>query len=303
VTIVSANRKHDRKYFYKYTTARAAKTILVNKTVRCSSPLLFNDPFDVQRKLALGCDERELGAAVAKEVSRLVETGAPPETTRNPKLKLILQRALQLSPEYRRELAAGLLHTPWHDLHDLPSFQDLQRAWDSMIPRMRILSLTEINDNTAMWSHYADKYRGIVLKLECLDQYDGFLLLAEPVRYSDVIPTMGDLQYWTKSITGNVPFDYNALFKQLELTKTTNWSYEREWRVVSFEKDSNDMYSDYKVHPRTFTAVYLGTDVSDQDRHDFLNLSIHELSDMEVFQMRLDRGQRAFMFDRITQTT
>jgi hypothetical protein len=81
VTIVSANRKHDRKYFYKYTTARAAKTILVNKTVRCSSPLLFNDPCDVQRKLALGCDERELGAAVAKEVSRLVETGAPPETT------------------------------------------------------------------------------------------------------------------------------------------------------------------------------------------------------------------------------
>ena len=43
----SPNRRHDRQYFYKYVSAKTAQAILTTRTLRWSSPILFNDPFDV----------------------------------------------------------------------------------------------------------------------------------------------------------------------------------------------------------------------------------------------------------------
>lgn len=42
---------HDRSRFYKYVSAETAKIVLETKQVRYSSPLVFNDPFDVQTGL------------------------------------------------------------------------------------------------------------------------------------------------------------------------------------------------------------------------------------------------------------
>jgi len=43
----SSNRLHDRRSFFKYTSAATAKLVLNNRTLRWSSPSLFNDPFDI----------------------------------------------------------------------------------------------------------------------------------------------------------------------------------------------------------------------------------------------------------------
>jgi hypothetical protein len=51
---------HDRKHFYKYTTAETAKTVLQNGTLRWSSPSLFNDPFDVQFDLHTEYDRNKV---------------------------------------------------------------------------------------------------------------------------------------------------------------------------------------------------------------------------------------------------
>jgi hypothetical protein len=297
--VVSPNRTHDRRFFYKYTSARIAKTILVNKTLRFSSPILFKDPFDVQRKLRFAFDGDELGAAIAQEVRHLIETGAQPETTINPKLRHILRYASTLNCEQRSEMLAGFNDIPWRDPYKLQPFQELQHRWEWTIPRSHILSLTEVNDNPVMWSTYAENYRGVVLQLECIDLYNSPLLLAQPVQYSDNVPALGDLQYWTKSITGQIPLDYDALFKQLEYTKMTKWAYEQEWRVISFEKNSDQLYSDYEMHSRTFAAVFLGKDMSREDRKDFLDLSSFDLSNMEVHEMSLDHSQRRIIFNRI----
>ncbi len=58
------NRRHDRRVFYKYVTAEVAKIILATRKLRWSSPLLFNDPFDVTQELRLNFDAAELNAAL-----------------------------------------------------------------------------------------------------------------------------------------------------------------------------------------------------------------------------------------------
>ena len=62
----SPDRLHDRQYFYKYVTAKVAKIVLATRKLRWSSPLLFNDPFDVTQELRLNFDEAKLNAVGAK---------------------------------------------------------------------------------------------------------------------------------------------------------------------------------------------------------------------------------------------
>ena len=50
----SPNRRHDRMAFFKYMTAPTAHIILDSGNQRWSSPVLFNDPFDVPREADLG---------------------------------------------------------------------------------------------------------------------------------------------------------------------------------------------------------------------------------------------------------
>ena len=63
------------RVFYKYTSAWVAKIVLATRCLRYSSPLLFNDPFDVTQELRLNFDERGLYAALSERVAWLMEQG------------------------------------------------------------------------------------------------------------------------------------------------------------------------------------------------------------------------------------
>ena len=66
-----------RQVLYKYTKANVAKTVLATRRLRWSSPLLFNDPFDVTQELRLNFDEHGLNAAVTERVAWLIEHAEP----------------------------------------------------------------------------------------------------------------------------------------------------------------------------------------------------------------------------------
>lgn len=85
--------------------------------------------------------------------------------------------------------------------------------------KVGILSLSEINDDLLMWSHYSNGHKGICLEFLATDNTP-FFGDAQPVRYNDQRPR----------------FDYgDDKFTQLEkiiLTKSAHWSYEKEWRIL-----------------------------------------------------------------------
>jgi hypothetical protein len=58
-----------RQIFYKYIKASVAKTVLATRRLRWSSPLLFNDPFDVTQELRLNFDEHDLNAAMTERAA------------------------------------------------------------------------------------------------------------------------------------------------------------------------------------------------------------------------------------------
>jgi len=96
----SPNRCHDKRFFYKYVSAAVAKTILATRRLRWSSPLLFNDPFDVTQELRLNFDEAELRAAFAEELAVLIDeadfTAAPTHPALGVLLSILKSQATRM---------------------------------------------------------------------------------------------------------------------------------------------------------------------------------------------------------------
>ena len=79
-------RRHDRFCFYKHVTAETAKVTISSRTLQWSSPLLFNDPFDVPRRAVLPFTVDELHAAMRDEFLAVMEGKVE---TRHPVLRLL----------------------------------------------------------------------------------------------------------------------------------------------------------------------------------------------------------------------
>ena len=88
----SPNRRHDRSSFCKYTTAETAKAILGGRVLRWSSPLLFNDPFDIPREATLAFSVEELFEASIALFLRMLSDGRQPGTPIFAQLKQEVER-------------------------------------------------------------------------------------------------------------------------------------------------------------------------------------------------------------------
>ena len=303
--VVSPRRSHNRRYFYKYTSVKTALSILVNHNLRLGSPLAFNDPFDIPRVLKLSFSREQFVKGVLNELIRLSrDPGYDTSANLNPQMRAYVEWMRGFDPQHIMNLleSRDLLDVP-NDMQELPAYRAMQKQWLETLAKTRILCVTEENDNPVMWNSYADQYRGVVLELECLDLYDSILLLATPVQYTDETPVIGSLQYWIAHATGQSPFDYEATFAELGVTKHKKWEYEREWRVISYEKRGEGSYSDYGMHPRAFSKVFLGKDIPDEDTKSLLRLIDHDLSHLEPYEMILDQDARRIVFRKVSQTT
>lgn len=119
--------------------------------------------------------------------------------------------------------------------------------FDKQLNEVGIFSLSESDDNELMWAHYADSSKGISIGFEVIE--GGKLANVEnclKVNYSDIRPTFNgngfkatisfyDLGKNIQKISFN-----DETFQQAVSTKTTNWSYEREWRYIEELSGSYD---------------------------------------------------------------
>ena len=101
---------HSPEVFYKYTSSTTAKIILATQRLRWSSPLLFNDPFDITQNLRLSFTAEELNAALTEEMIRILESKDGPPISADPRLKLIFQMFIRNPDAVARKAVIDELH-------------------------------------------------------------------------------------------------------------------------------------------------------------------------------------------------
>lgn len=206
----SPRREHEQRYFYKYVTARVAKIILTTRKLRWSSPLKFNDPFDVNQELPLNFNEEEINKAVSEGLASLIDTGDFSKAVGYPELAVLLNAARLMEPEARKKVVHEIRQSYGEVTSgQMESLAELREKWRQIVPKLRILCLSEFNDVTPMWQHYADEYRGVVMEFESVDEIGGAFLRTRKVEYQDFPIDISDVETWASCLLGGKKLSIN----------------------------------------------------------------------------------------------
>jgi len=240
-------KTHDRDYFVKYMTSNTAKRILESLQVKWSSPLLFNDPFDIQIDLRFDFDDDQLVRALKDEVNNLVYGTEEPQGDNSN----LFFRMLKILRSIRDHVLRSKFESEMEDAIK-EGAGNLSRAlseeaskWRSVLEYYRVFCVAEDHGNLLMWSHYSDMHKGAVMRFKCIPELDTALCAAIPVIYQTDMPVLANLHDWIKHITGQVRIDFKPAYYKYVSTKSQDWSYEKEWRVMVSKKSRDDSLFEY----------------------------------------------------------
>ncbi|MDP2144282.1 MAG: DUF2971 domain-containing protein [Gallionella sp.] len=192
--------------------------VLRNGTIRFSSPKILNDPFELKPHISAITSKEDIHSDFeAKFPNILAEEYAklPEQFRRHIPLDLFQKLARSQLPQLKAQFQEfSEMATPM-----------LQRVISEKLEEnIGILCLTESPDNLLMWSHYADSHQGFVIEFDTtvpfFDQRkspEDELRHLRKVIYQERRPSL---------ILSEVE-NFSSL-----LTKSVDWSYETEWRMM-----------------------------------------------------------------------
>jgi Protein of unknown function (DUF2971) len=193
------------RFLYRYIAGNPAddkwatrlRDVLVKSRLWLSTPVDFNDPFDMKGQVRVGGD----GKTMRERIERILKVHRPELSWKSRKAEV--QRIMGNSPE------------------KLPAL--LQGSLDDNLSKVGVCSFSTDARNIQMWSHYASHHRSIVLQFEVARDGQAFLR-ALPVKYDDEYPVVN----WF----GDSKNDLRGVL----LRKHPGWQNECEWRIIEIDR-------------------------------------------------------------------
>ena len=123
-----------------------------------------------------------------------------------------------------------------------------------------VLCLSEGYNSILMWSHYAEKHKGVCFEFSrAADNCLGNIGICSPVQYYRLYPII-DLEQLLINRDGRT---IGLMMK----TKSEEWAYEKEWRLIT-EEDGNKEC----LWPGPISRVILGIKIEDPFKSDIKDL-------------------------------
>lgn len=281
-----------RRSFFKYAAPDAVLAILKNQTVRYSSPLIFNDPFDFQSGLHFEFDLDSLHGKVLERLSELAAApGVPIIDKDDPWGKLILL-VRQYFPthgfpndRWRRESAELFAQLVSEIRTTQGKYQ--QHWWNTLLPGLRVFCVSEERDNLLMWAHYAKDHTGAVIEFLSLPGEDNPLSVSRPVKYVDSPPPFFTEAEWIDDILSVKRFDHQELYRRYAYYKSKHWRYEKEWRVwYPLIPAPKDRYEDLPIRQSEFASICIGCKAADPFAQDVIYHVRRAFPSARIFRAR-----------------
>jgi Protein of unknown function (DUF2971) len=291
--------KHQRDHFYKYTTSKAAKAILENRTLQWSSADCFNDPFDSQFDLQITYSEDEVVEAVAKNHWEIV-TGKRqihPGNDLGHLLAMMAKMPLNLEEEeYKHRKRETTRESLKNGGAFLPQLQQMIRE---QLRDFKFLCLSETFDNGLMWSHYAHHHTGVVLQLSCISELDSVWGSAEPVKYAREMPVLFNQEGMISFLSGETSLEDEPVLQKVILSKAEDWAYEKEWRIGAPGYNPSKTFEYVRFNPQELTGIYLGCRMPSADKDALTQLVKAGYGHAAIFEGRKSDRRFAIEFEKI----
>lgn len=274
---------------YRSVTDSSLKN-LEDGTVWLADPKSLNDPYDCAHtidinKMSQGLWRRmppQLAAQLpadrfAPDVISQLSSCADPEG-------FLVDTLLSDEPVEKRKQVKEAMREVLRTLHE-----DMVREYsEGLKSAFKLCSFSERLDSTLMWSHYANYHKGFCIEYDVRafppsDYRSRFLY---PVIYTDQL--YDATPHFMKGVEAD---SFNNLHLNLAgLYKVTDWSYEREWRLLF----ANGVLKE----PRAYSmgkpkAVYLGSHISREDQDRLMNIC----STLEVPVRKMRHSASKFLME------
>lgn len=142
---------------------------------------------------------------------------------------------------------------------DIKAFLEFQKSVYDLFQNSGVFSLSQVNNDILMWGHYADSHRGFCIEYE-RHPNNPLGKKAAPVEYEDNVPSLA-----IKDVTSD-----GSGINKLWLTKSTHWSYEKEWRVIEPHGDKSFQF------PCDIKSVIFGIKMPDKNKYTIQNILKNE---------------------------
>jgi hypothetical protein len=236
-----------------------AADILLNHRLFCAAPRSFNDPFDCAAPYSFDASEAEkFDRAIAR----------------------IKKEDPSVSDEDARRLAP--VRCMAVDTNGLAQIRSLVES------KVGVVSLAATLDSPLLWAHYASGHTGISIEFCASDlQQAEFFGSALPVAYHEERQVVN---FYRDEMTEQV--------RKLLLTKSKEWAYEREWRIIVQDRMEQTHVS---FDPTIVRAVYLGCQIAD-DKRDIVRGWLSKrgvVPGPRLFQARLAETRFELVFEQL----
>lgn len=279
---------------FKYVNLHGATEILKNGSLLFSSPLYFNDPFDVSIQTLFGYDPLDLISHSKAFVDLITSTTDFPETNGfDSSISIQMLHSLYRSATSSKKEALLKSLNPdvlWNKENLKNEALDITMKMKALYSCAGILSATKRHDNYLLWAHYADKHQGAVIEFQANVQKDSMLTLMEDVDYTDERPFLYDSHedFLKKSIfkTSNDILDiYN---RKITKTKSLEWRYEEEIRLyqpmlVNIPEGKKYHLLDY--HHDEIQSIFLGCKMSTTEKDLISSLAQEKNPNVKIYEM------------------
>lgn len=283
---------------YKYMSPNLWGKILKEKQVRFTPPSVFNDPFEMQPFYESFAQDAEVQEHLNEAESRA--------TLEELFLNLPAEIQNLVPPEALKSLAAvssdlAVEHAP--ALLDRLTSVISRGLYAGFDENIGVLSLSEIRDDLLMWAHYAQNHKGLVIGFNSEHRY-----FHQQLSPSDEFRYVRQVSYSKRrpSIGLTTIEDASDIF----LTKSEDWAYEHEWRMMRPLTDATEARSvnDEPIHlfsfpPDCVTEVILGYRMLPQVKKEILEClaSDEQYSSVKKYVAVLD--EREFKLNMVLAET
>ncbi len=111
-----------------------------------------------------------------------------------------------------------------------------------------------------MWSEYADRHAGVMIRIEPNLAKDSKFKLFRPVVYRETRPPLyqDTLEFIADSLFGDLQTRVRLIVDNITYTKTLNWAHENEYRLAIPLRPNEDPWNTLPYEPEEITELYLG---------------------------------------------
>lgn len=244
---MSITRKLPRK-LYKYRSFDVNSLRLLSKgEIYYANPRSFNDPLD--------CDPSVQADTGRVSIERLYLRILDEKHGKETALKM-----MRSERDNSRQYGDYRTDPEVEEFYKRGLCSEIKRLVDAEMESLGVLSLAERWDSPLMWSHYADKHRGLCIEYDMNDHQCAHIKPVDYRRARSIKIT--ELMQWKLHRSAKAE---QSVLDTYFFAKSSQWGYEKEWRDIQ-------RTNGFKSAPFYISSVYFGLRCDDAVRTSIVKL-------------------------------